>query len=377
MSVAPLGVAALKERANEAYGRGEFKAAIELSTQALETAPEDTPVETKRQLLSNRAQSYLRWGDIYDALHDTETALSALYTLPDSDAALTAKCLFRRAKLLYNFARYEEARAEYEKFKVLWEQIGNALTPDEKQVLEDIEKALKVPPGSKVHQKADLIRALDHRGIILQQAYRSSFPYPPDAPPHIDPASLPTVHFASDDERACRTDPLDTPLVVPFSVRAPNFPDPTLNGNPFAGRTEIAEDAPEPGIGAHVSGMLKGFATSLAMSGMPQPIVREAIREAVRHEQDGVILAETHKGRLRVVPPETTLRQLWAGMRDPQVAGGPGLFEDLRTEPRVRPFEVDGIGLVKGWLVELLLIPRDDVPTYLAQTEFFTAALNK
>ncbi|KAA1476289.1 hypothetical protein DENSPDRAFT_853571 [Dentipellis sp. KUC8613] len=154
-------VISVKERGKQEYGRGFYGDAIRLFTQALETGPEDTPLELRRQLLSNRAQSYLRYGDIYGARRDTEVALSPQYTLPDSDASLTAKCLFRHAKLLYMFARYEEARGEFEKFSASWRDQGNSSTTDEHQVLADIERALRAPMGSKARRKADLMRAVD------------------------------------------------------------------------------------------------------------------------------------------------------------------------------------------------------------------------
>ncbi|TFY53483.1 hypothetical protein EVG20_g10091 [Dentipellis fragilis] len=166
----PVNVAAsLRDKVKQEYGEGNYKYAIQLFSQAKATLPQAGFLEFKRQLLSNRAQSYLRWGDIYNALCDTETALSQTYTLPNSDISLTAKCLFRHAKLLYEFARYEEGRSEHKKCQALWSKIGNSLTEDEQWISEDIEKALKVPPGSKMHQKADLMRALDV-GLFLHRS---------------------------------------------------------------------------------------------------------------------------------------------------------------------------------------------------------------
>ncbi len=87
---------------------------------ALETPPtvEALSVEQRKAILSNRALTYIRFGDIYTALADCDRALSE-YTTPDSPKALTAKCHLRRADVLCKMSRYDEAESAYEAFEGL------------------------------------------------------------------------------------------------------------------------------------------------------------------------------------------------------------------------------------------------------------------
>ncbi|TFY73075.1 hypothetical protein EWM64_g10937 [Hericium alpestre] len=151
----------LKERANQKVKQGVYTDALQLYTRALDSATGETSRELQRQILSNRAQTYLSWGDIYTALADTERALSAEYTQADSDKDLTAKYRFRRAKLLNIFCRYEEARAELEELRKIRDEQGQAVDDVVRELLQDVEKALRAPAGSRARQKADLLRAVD------------------------------------------------------------------------------------------------------------------------------------------------------------------------------------------------------------------------
>jgi hypothetical protein len=36
-------------------------------------------------------------------------------------------------------------------------------------------------------------------------------------------------------------------------------------------------------------------------------------------------------------------------------------FEDLRKKPRIRPDEIDGIGLTSGWTMEIYVIPEKNL----------------
>ncbi|KAA1476270.1 hypothetical protein DENSPDRAFT_853557 [Dentipellis sp. KUC8613] len=263
--------------------------------------------------------------------------------------SLTGKCHFRRAKLLSSLGRYEEARDAYEKFRVLWDQRALPLSAEQQQVLTDIEAA---PKGRSA--------ARARRTTAGSSSSRSSanFPHPAYAPPTADLTALFTAHFDSPDGHAPRSDPLTAPLVLPVNVRAPRFPNPDISTTPWSARLALSEASLEP-LGTHVRRAFERLAAvgGAATSGMSAADTRAVRLQAVCLKRDGVIIVMMHKARLRVVLPATTLRELWARMRDPQ----PGLLEDLGTGPRDRVFEVDGVGLFTGWSVALLVVHRDNV----------------
>lgn len=89
----------------------------QLYAKALDAASQSTPIETRRQILSNRAQAYRLWGELYSALQDADLALSPEYTTPDSPKAMTAKCYYRRSKLRYHRAMYDEVLDDYKTFE--------------------------------------------------------------------------------------------------------------------------------------------------------------------------------------------------------------------------------------------------------------------
>lgn len=129
----------------------------QLYTKALNAATLADSVEFRRTIFADRAQSYLRAGDIYAALQDANLALSSQYTLPDSPKDITIKCLFRRAKVLYMFARYDEALLDYQELVKL--RCGS--TPAEKDLKKDINNGIHAPKGSRRRRKDDLMRVVD------------------------------------------------------------------------------------------------------------------------------------------------------------------------------------------------------------------------
>ena len=111
------------------------------------------------------------WGDICTAFQDINLALSQEYTVPDSPKALTTKCLFRRAKLHYKFARYDEARTAFESFERVREEIGQEIGVRERDLLSQIEKAISEPGDSEAENRAQRLRAVSVRALFLANWY--------------------------------------------------------------------------------------------------------------------------------------------------------------------------------------------------------------
>jgi hypothetical protein len=120
-----------------------------------------TPTELQRVILANRAQAYVTYGVIHEALRDLDRALSSQFTKQDSPKAMTAKCHYRRAKLLCVFARYDEVRAEYKAFV----NLAGGSTMDVMQLKEEIDRGAEAREGSDRWLKDQLMRAVDVRVI--------------------------------------------------------------------------------------------------------------------------------------------------------------------------------------------------------------------
>ncbi|KAL6308287.1 hypothetical protein BKA93DRAFT_558464 [Sparassis latifolia] len=175
---------ALKKLGNDAFHTKDFLKAIRLYTLALQNLPEsDAPavLEARRNLLANRGQAYHSFGDIFTALRDINMALSPRYTKPDSPTTPTLKCHFRRAKLLFLFARYDEAKVEFDLFRSL-SSASNVpqLETAETELGKEINKGVTAPKSGKQYQKEQLIRAVDARGLIIRLDDHPNFPYPPE-----------------------------------------------------------------------------------------------------------------------------------------------------------------------------------------------------
>jgi hypothetical protein len=75
------------------------------------------------------------------------------------------------------------------------------------------------------------------------------------------------------------------------------------------------------------------------------------------------IVLPTRKGRLFVIPHDTTVKDALKGVVYPrsQVGGGPFPFEDLQTRPRIRRHEPDSAGFNTGSHVDLYFVPNERV----------------
>jgi hypothetical protein len=123
-------------------------------------------VELKRTILANRAQTYTDYGNIHTALRDVNLALSPEYTLADSPKGLTTKCHYRRAKLLCKFAKYSEARSDFDDYQRLCIEVG--IAAEQSDLLIQIEEGLNAPEGSRRRQKDELLEAVDVRASALR-----------------------------------------------------------------------------------------------------------------------------------------------------------------------------------------------------------------
>eukprot|EP00474_Spongospora_subterranea_P011426 CRZ11884.1 hypothetical protein [Spongospora subterranea] len=94
----------LKELGNKAFRQGDYSAAIEAYSKALESATDDENVLIRLSCLLNRCQCHLKRNDGALALADAESALAL-----DSGSI---KGRYRRALALDQMGRYEEAGHE-------------------------------------------------------------------------------------------------------------------------------------------------------------------------------------------------------------------------------------------------------------------------
>ena len=130
-----------------------------LYTQALQETPTGSDAtEVRRSIIAGRALAYLRNDDIYNALQDCDTALSAEFTNTESPPDLTAKCHFRRAKARYSMTLYVEAREDYRAFEELSKAAKQSVSATDKQFLNEIMAALAGPKNRS--DKTKLIRAI-------------------------------------------------------------------------------------------------------------------------------------------------------------------------------------------------------------------------
>ncbi|TFY80667.1 hypothetical protein EWM64_g3342 [Hericium alpestre] len=346
----------LKEQGNNAFRLRKYMQAIELYTDALDAATADVALETKRQLLSNRSQSHMVWDSVHEALRDVNLALSPEYTTAESDRAVTAKCLFRRAKLLYNFCRYEEAQQELVKFMDISREFGLGLGEGQ-ELDKQIKKALSQPSDSEERMRAELLRAVDSRGLMVQDYYRPHFPYPPGPFQPGEREELEVAHFDTNDQRPFKTDPNATPLVIPFMFAAPHIRGVSRDGKSLCARIDVPEQEGKP-----ISEYAKFALEAVAMQGPVEGDRQRVLRDVVRHTgRESVMVMITYRGRFLLIPNKTTAKELWEGARWPREDGSPCPFKDLKSSPRPRPWETDGAPLVHGWSMNMFVVHRDEL----------------
>jgi hypothetical protein len=198
---------------------------------------------------------------------------------------------------------------------------------------------------------------LQARGFILRPPYRDHFPLPPPdvleaLGPDFDPEEL-TLQF---DDNYGRPGSNLMPITIPFYIRAPYFKPNPMSNAPFSSRQD-------PPVSEYmtVRDIVGGLFTSMvSFYGRAGP---ETVRSVSEHESErsSVVLAVTSRGRLLEIARETCIKDIVAGARWPRPQGTSGglAFKDLRTEPRPRDDEIDGIELAQGWMMELYVLPRN------------------
>jgi len=360
----------LKELGNTEFRCKKYRQAIQLYTQALDSVDSATvtiPIETRRILLANRAQAFIFYGIIHEALRDLNHALSPQYTRQDSSKTLTAKCRYRRAKLLCTMARYHEAQADYSEFAKVMGEIGTEISGEELKLKEDLDCRAAAGDDTGRRRRDELMRAIDTRGFILRQDHRATFPLPPQEVqerlgPDFYPESM-TISFDTLDSKPDRNlpDPNLTPISIPVTIRAPYFyPNPHSQA-PFSTREEEPVSEHET-IGSLIENL---FTSTAAFYHNPN---KESMHSAVAHERDGVVIMMSYRGRLFKIPRKTTIKDVVAGARWPRQPNAP-TFEDLRRAPRKRSDEIDGIELSMGWMIEIYIVTKDKLASFLDRLE--------
>jgi hypothetical protein len=118
-------------------------------------------METRRILLANRAQAFALCGVVHEARRDLNHALSPQHTNEDSPKILTAKCCYRRAKLLCTMARYDEAQADYLEFANIMQETGTEISGEELKFKEDLDRRAAAGEDTKERRRDDLMRAIE------------------------------------------------------------------------------------------------------------------------------------------------------------------------------------------------------------------------
>ncbi|KAF7967691.1 hypothetical protein HWV62_33339 [Athelia sp. TMB] len=369
-----LTAATFKWSGDVSFEKKDYREAILMYSHALTIAHPDDK-ELQRTILANRAQSYIFHGDIHTALQDVDRALSPEFSASNSPDKITIKCHARKAKLLCAFARYEEAMKHYK----IARDPRNAEVDGDKLLRKEIEEGLAAPKGSKRRRKDVLLRAVDSRGLIVPEAARANFPFPPaetlqklgpDFEPDADCLQFVTKHGKN---------PNDTPITFPMFFTAPYFKArPNQGSKPFRTRGQVLESIT-------VGEFLQNLFSSHLIMFPDQAFVRKAMPSAVKHEHPDhrIIIMPTHRGRLLVIEPTATFKDVFARAKWP--CEGPFPFEDLRKAARARPHEVDGIELMQGWYLEVIVITKDRLPELLQKIPmvplmshgFDTAGLSK
>jgi len=336
-----------------------------LYTKALFGATSSTPPETKRSILSNRSQSYLLLGDIHTALRDTNIALSDEFTKPSSPKWVTLKLHYRRAKIYSHMARYEEAQAEFDVFEKFR---GGYLAPEEKKFKQDIKVTL-AGTDKETRGKHALIRAVDvsyytsllsfhskylqSRGLILPIASRANFPFPPGSQPSPGDYKPDEKYMSFDTTSGPCTN--DSPISIPIHIIAPYFLH-NPYGDQFHAWTRAVSESDT--IGTAFKGLFESYA-SAQPSDSVYGFAENCRNPALHHEdlRNTVVLVTTHRGRILVVPPDTSIKDLIAGAQWPRVHGSKE-FNDERKVKRRHEFEFDGIELQDGWYIDVYVIPK-------------------
>ncbi|KZP06055.1 hypothetical protein FIBSPDRAFT_1053734 [Athelia psychrophila] len=259
------------------------------------------------------------------------------------------------------FARYEEAMEEYDAAQALRGEGTN----EDKPLKKDIDEGLAAPKGSKRQRKDELLRAVDARGIIVQASSRTNFPTPPsDTLRQLGPNFQPGVETLRFVTRNEETNTSNAQVAFPVFITAPYFQArPDQGSKPFRTRGPPVSESMTVGM------LLDNLFSSHLVNFPDEAFVRRAMPSAVEHEhpEDRLIVMPTHRGRLLVIDPKMTFREVFSGATWPRE--GPLPFEDLRKVERAREHEVDGIELVQGWHLDVIVITKAHLQEFVTLME--------
>ncbi|KDQ19398.1 hypothetical protein BOTBODRAFT_62794 [Botryobasidium botryosum FD-172 SS1] len=297
----------VKAEADALFRKREYGPAIRLYDAVFDIALASTPLELKRTVLSNRAQAYFLQGDEHWALAECDLALSSAYTLPSSPKIVTAKCYYRRARILCLFRRYEEALRDYTQYEELWVESGLEVGMSERALQGQIKSGMDEKVGEQKWIKTQLMKAIDARHMMVIGQDRTHFPKPClPAPSRDGDGGNNILHFETDDEQPDLrlSNPLTTPLRIPLMIRAPFLLN-TDHRDRFKRVTSYSE-AGYPGQGTKgqtVGTILEHMSSFCAITPHGQLVNSWTPSEAS-------IFLMTHRGRLFVIPHNTKVKDI-------------------------------------------------------------------
>jgi hypothetical protein len=148
----------------------------------------------------------------------------------------------------------------------------------------------------------------------------------------------------------------DTAISIPLHIIAPEFIH-----SPYGGQFHTWTDAlpDSQAIGSVFTGMFESYARAQPADS-PAGFVDSCISSALHHEDPGntVILVTSYRGRVLVVPPDTSIKDVLAGVQWPKVPGSKE-FTDKTKAKRSHDFEFDGIELLDGWYIDVYFFPKE------------------
>jgi hypothetical protein len=106
-----------------------------LYTQALDSADDTIPIETRRILFPNRMQAFVSYGSAGSQL----CVFTGIYK-PRLAHDSQCQCRYRRAKLLCTIAKYDEAQANYREFANIMRETGKEISGEELKLKQDLDR---------------------------------------------------------------------------------------------------------------------------------------------------------------------------------------------------------------------------------------------
>ena len=188
------------------------------------------------------------------------------------------------------------------------------------------------------------------RGLILTIPNRHNFPFPPGSEHVYEPGD---EFMSFINTVGPRTD--DNAISIPLHIIAPEFIHSPDGGQFHAWTSALPEST---AIGSAFTGMFETYARAQPVES-PAGFVDACMSSALYHEdaRNTVILVTTYRGRVLVISPDTSIKDVIAGSQWPKIPGSME-FTDKTKARRCHDFEFDGIELLDGWYVDVYLFPK-------------------